>query len=129
MWSRRNFFNLFFYFIPFVFFRLRQQPYFFISSVEGKNWSDMYNKLDQKIYESIDDYMIKENKIIHYQYIPSNDKVFFVYVFDSKRSQKDWAMQHERHNLFLLKNLPGHLQYSQQEGFLNKKTDEFPFVA
>ena len=97
----------------------------------NQNLSCLYNsnKKDLKQYESIDSLMIKEKKILKYQYILSENKVSWIYVFNSKKSRWNWENLHKKYGLYFIKSLPTDLKYSQREGFLNKNPYKFSILS
>jgi len=110
-------------FFPFVqFFRhLNRKPYFLLAHLHGKYTPKKINEpyMKRDLFKKLNNKMFQQGKLIKYHYIPTSNKTSWLYVFNSYESYKEWMDEAYRSQLFSAKKLPGHLKYSETEGFLN----------
>ena len=121
--------------IPFFqFFKQAQykNAYFFCASIIDRNLSGEFKnvgggyvvtkyigKREQSVFQSLNDRMLSQKKLLINYSISLGNKMSFFYVFDSEKSFLEWGEKVEN-GLFSTNKLPNHLQYLQKKGFLFK---------
>ena len=127
--SRRDFFFTYFWLFFSSFFNCK--AYFFIGAITGEDLSQLKSADFEKrnLINILNGKMIKKKKILTMTHLHKQNKISWIYVFNSKKSYQEWKEIIRRHKMFQSKKISNTYKYFQKEGFLKIERNKISFLA